>query len=168
MKKLYQNSAIYFTANIGTKAASFLLIPLYTSLVSPEQYGMLFVLQSLSAFMAAVFSLSLRASVFRFYFDNKSIHGVNKMYSSIVYFLFIFASFCYLMFFCGGKYLSTLLEIKLFPYLTIALLASYISIFYHLLISLLLAQEKAKQISVIRLSLSILTLILNIVFVLTF
>jgi len=72
------------------------------------------------------------------------------------------------MFFCGGKYLSTLLEIKLFPYLTIALLASYISIFYHLLISLLLAQEKAKQISVIRLSLSILTLILNIVFVLTF
>jgi len=118
--------------------------------------------------MAAVFSLSLRASVFRFYFDDKSIHGVNKMYSSIVYFLFIFASFCYLMLFFGGKYLSTLLEIKLFPYLTIALLASYISIFYHILLSLLLAQEKAKQISVIRLALSILTLILNIVFVLTF
>jgi len=66
LSKLVKNSMLYLTATIFLKGASFLLLPLYTKLVSPEEYGVVYLITTLGTFLSLLLSLSVRGAVSRF------------------------------------------------------------------------------------------------------
>lgn len=65
------NSAVYVVTTLLQRGAMFLLLPLYTRLLSPEDYGILAVITALSGFLSIIFTFALHGAVTRFYFEYK-------------------------------------------------------------------------------------------------
>ena len=78
LQRVGRNSAIYTVTTFLQKGVSFLLLPLYTRYLSPEDYGILAVVGSLSGVLAVFLNLSLHASVTRYYFSYRSEPNVLK------------------------------------------------------------------------------------------
>lgn len=68
-KRLIRNTGIIAIGNISTKIVSFLLLPLYTSLLLASEYGIVDYIFSVSAFCIPFVSLLMDESMFRFLID---------------------------------------------------------------------------------------------------
>jgi O-antigen/teichoic acid export membrane protein len=72
-KKLFKQSGIYAFGDILSKGVGFLLLPLYTAFLTPEDYGII----SLATVVASIFGIiatgGLNGAVLKFYynFDDK-------------------------------------------------------------------------------------------------
>lgn len=71
-KKLLKNTGLIGIGNISVKLVSFLLLPLYTSILSTSEYGIIDYITSLTAFCVPFVSLLMDESVFRFLIDCKT------------------------------------------------------------------------------------------------
>lgn len=147
MSSLVKNSALYLIATIAIKACSFLLLPFYSHLISPAEYGYIFVVIALVNFISFFFSLSLGGAIQRFYFDCQNEAEVKKLYTSIVLLVVLLAIIGSSFFYFFGNFFSKLTNIPLLYY-NFAVLISVISAFYPLILSLLYAMQSAKKISI--------------------
>jgi len=68
-KKLLKHSLIYGAGAVISKAVGFLMIPVYTRYLTPEDYGILEILTLTSFIITWIFSMGLDSSILRFYFD---------------------------------------------------------------------------------------------------
>ncbi len=70
-KSLFKHSRNYFYATIATKALSFISIPVYTRLLTAEEYGIVNVFMSIVGIVSVLLTLSSETSISRFYYDAK-------------------------------------------------------------------------------------------------
>lgn len=68
IKKVLLNSGIYSLTNILQKGIGFLLLPLYTLYLSPEDYGITGIVNSFTTVLTLLFTLSLNGAVQRYYY----------------------------------------------------------------------------------------------------
>jgi len=68
-KRLLKNTGIIAIGNLSTKLVSFLLLPLYTAVLSTSEYGIIDYIISISIFCAPAISLLMEESMFRFLID---------------------------------------------------------------------------------------------------
>ncbi len=80
-KKLANTTFVYFLANFSTKILSFLLLPLYTSKLSPEEYGSVDLVFTVSQFLIPVVSLTIYAAAFRYLIDAKTFEEKRSIIS---------------------------------------------------------------------------------------
>ena len=80
-KRLIRNTAIIAIGNLSTRLVSFLLLPLYTSILSTSEYGMIDYVISISTFCVPIVSLLMDESVFRFLIDCKTDEERKKVIS---------------------------------------------------------------------------------------
>lgn len=73
IKSVAKNSLIYGIGNVSTKIIGFILLPLYTSHLSVQEYGILGILEVSSQLIVSIFGLSLAYSFFRSYWDKEYI-----------------------------------------------------------------------------------------------
>lgn len=66
---LIKNTALFALGNLGTKIISFFLIPLYTNVLSTEQYGIVDLVVTISTIVVPILSLNIAESVMRFNLD---------------------------------------------------------------------------------------------------
>lgn len=69
--RLIKNTAWIAFGNMGTKVISFLLLPLYTSILTTTEYGTYDYIVAISAFLFPIFTFSMHESMFRFIIDSK-------------------------------------------------------------------------------------------------
>ena len=76
-KKIFKGTGIYSISSIIPKIGSILLLPVYTRLLSPEQYGIIGVLRPLMSFIPLVLVFGLYISQMKMYytFDNLKKRG---------------------------------------------------------------------------------------------
>jgi len=165
MSKLVKNSLLYLSATLFLKGSKFFLLPLYTRLVSPEEYGVVYLIGTLGTFLSMFFSLSVRGAVSRFYFDNKEPEALKEMYSSIVIFIFGFATISYLVIFAFAKPLAHFMNIGSPIYLMLGLFGSYVTVFYPIILALLYIQEKGKLISVMSMITGLFSIVMHLVII---
>lgn len=91
LKSLAKNSAIYYLSNILTKGISFFLLPLYTSILSESDYGVLELISLLSTIVIILFTFQLGQGVARYY-NELTTQAEIRIYSSTIAF-FVLASF---------------------------------------------------------------------------
>lgn len=65
-KALFKNTGIIAIGQISTKIVNFLLLPLYTALLSTEEYGLIDLLTTYSSLIAVVIGLQMSQAIFRF------------------------------------------------------------------------------------------------------
>ena len=88
-KRLIKNTGIIAIGNLSTKLVSFLLLPLYTSILTTSEYGTVDYIISISIFCVPIVSLLMDESMFRFLIDCKTEkHKSNVISISIVLILF--------------------------------------------------------------------------------
>lgn len=97
MANIYKISILYLFTELSIKGASFLLLPLYTRLITPAEYGNIYLLITISNFLTVLFSLTVQFSISRFYFDCRTNEDIINMFSSIIKFILLFPSTLYLM-----------------------------------------------------------------------
>ena len=67
LDKLFSSSGIYFLAGAGQQAVGFLLLPLYTNVLSPADYGVLEILNTTGLIALMIFNLGLPSAIMKCY-----------------------------------------------------------------------------------------------------
>ena len=161
-KQLMKNTIIIAIGKLSTQIISYLLLPLYTAKLNPSEYGNYDFVCTLSIFLCPVITLLMEESMFRYLLDADSKVLRKKIITqTIIYTLFgtiIFTILATLIMLLGAKYT---------PMYTIAIITFVIS---NILIGLSNALSrglgKIKIYSISNFILGILTIILNILFIL--
>jgi O-antigen/teichoic acid export membrane protein len=90
IKTVLKNSGIYGISNILMQGISFLLLPLYTIYLTPDNYGVLSVVNSYSRLLAIIFTFGLARTTVRFYYLYKdNPEDVKKLWGTIISFIYV-------------------------------------------------------------------------------
>ena len=66
---MIKNTAIFAIGSLGTKIISFFMVPLYTNVLTTEQYGIVDLVVTISTIVVPILSLNIAESVMRFDLD---------------------------------------------------------------------------------------------------
>ena len=80
-KELAINTILIGIGNMGTKIISILLLPLYTSILSTEEYGIYDLINTIICFLIPIITLLMEESMFRFLIDCKTEEEKKKVIS---------------------------------------------------------------------------------------
>lgn len=72
-KSLSKNTLIFGVSSFGTKALSFLLVPLYTSILTTTDYGIADLITTTSMLLIFVLTINISSSVLRFTLEKKDL-----------------------------------------------------------------------------------------------
>ncbi len=89
-----KNSLIYGLGNISTKVVGFILLPLYTSHLSVQDYGVLGLVEVTSQILVPLFGVGLSLGFFRWYWDKEYVeHQRSIVFTCLVFLLCVVAGF---------------------------------------------------------------------------
>ena len=147
MANFIKNSALYLISTIVLKATSFLLLPLYSSLISPDAYGQVYIVNSIITFLSIFLTFSLNAALQRYFFDCKNDRDVQRLYSTIFYFVLAVSTVIISLLIGFNNIIARWLKIATL-YSLLAFITIYLSLFYNLIIALLYIKQDAVKISI--------------------
>jgi len=84
IKKLVSDTAIYGLSSIVGRVLNYLLVPLYTSILLPAEYGMLTELYAYAAFGNTLYIFGLETAYFRFASQEKNATSFNVATSALL------------------------------------------------------------------------------------
>ncbi len=79
-KMLYKNTGIIAIGKLSSKLFTFLLLPLYTSALLPEDYGTVDVLQTVISLLLYMLTLQVESGVFRFIIEHRDNREKQRYY----------------------------------------------------------------------------------------
>ncbi len=89
-KYLFKNTAIFAIANIASKIITFFLLPLYTYVLLPEQFGVVDLLFTIATVIIPIISFNIIEAIIRFALDENADNnkimsiGICMIFSSII------------------------------------------------------------------------------------
>ena len=83
-KALLKHSRNYLIANIATKALLFISIPVYTRLLSVEEYGIINVFMSTIEVATVLLTMNTEVAISRYYYDSEDINEYKRFVGSSV------------------------------------------------------------------------------------
>jgi len=98
-KSLIKATLLFSVLSILQPAANFLLLPVYTRFFGTENFGLLSILNNISAFFSILSGLNIAASIMAFYKNYKSEAEVQRFISSVITFSF-YTNLAILLIFC--------------------------------------------------------------------
>lgn len=112
-RKFIKDIFIYAIGNLGSKLITFLLVPLYTYFIAPDDFGYYDIALNISFLGIGALSFQLRDGVFRFLLDNED----EKIRKYIVSFTFRFLLRSTLVAFAIGLVCLLFFEIRFLPWI---------------------------------------------------
>ena len=79
---ILRHSSVYGIATILSRVISFVMIPVYTSYINPEEYGVMELIHITMSLIETVIALGITTGLSRFYFDTEDQHERNRVVSS--------------------------------------------------------------------------------------
>ena len=167
IKHLARHTAIYGVTSMLAKAIGFLLIPLYTHYIPPDGYGVLELLDISINIIGMFVGLGLANSVARFYYASDSEEERKQVVSSALIILIILTSLMLVLLLPCSDYLAGLLfdNRQLGSYVRISLYTFALNAVLEIPLTLIRAREQSLFFSVISLFRLVLSLFLNIYFI---
>lgn len=98
-RKLVKNTAIVALGQIGTKFISFFLLPLYTAVLSTEEYGTVDLLNTYVSLLIPIIFLQMDQAIFRFLIDHRKDNEEKTKLISTVFFTVALHAILYLIVF---------------------------------------------------------------------
>lgn len=86
--EVYQHAIVYGLGNAGQQLISFILLPLYTSYLAPDEYGRLALITALSGLLSVLLGMGFATSFFKFYPKAGEIDSKKEVISSALVWLF--------------------------------------------------------------------------------
>lgn len=150
LPRIVTNSALYSFTTLLQKGASFFLLPLYTAFLTPEDYGIVNVVASVSSFLAVLIMMALNGAATRFHYKNTDEGYRKVLWGTISTIVFISSLGWGAVFFTLHRFLVDpfIGEIDFYPYAVIGLANTIITPLYLLFQSYLQARQEAFHYSI--------------------
>jgi O-antigen/teichoic acid export membrane protein len=87
VKSLFRNVVIYGLGDVATSIVSLLLLPIFTSYLTPADYGIITMLLTIEAITKVVFRWGVDTAFMRLYYDCADRQGRQRLASTIFFFL---------------------------------------------------------------------------------
>lgn len=160
MKKLFKHISIYGFGGIITKAINFFLLPIYTRVLVPADYGTLELVYMVGGIIAISYGFMISSGYVREYYVNKDEEHRQILLSSTFWFAFVSTMIVLVLIFFFASELSRLLFKFDYGDLFLKLITISMAIHAHSMIfyNLLMVQAKSKK----YISIQIITLLLTI------
>jgi O-antigen/teichoic acid export membrane protein len=129
LNKFLKGSMFYSIGSVLPQVLNFILLPVYSNVLTTNDYGLINTTQAISALLIIVFTLSLDRSIFRLYYEFEPEN--KKTYLGTIFIsILIISTFSLIIFFGFGFISKTIfLKINFYPYIVLLLLSIYFSIF---------------------------------------
>lgn len=170
LPQIAKNSTLYSIALFLQKCIGFLLIPLYTRFLTPEDYGILNLLTSIMGFLSFFIMLSLHAAAQRFHYEKEEYMFRKQLWGTLLIMVLFNSLFLGSLIILFHNYIiDPFTENVSFWGLTIwSLISVMLSPLYTYYQQWLQVREEAANYTINLLINYLLTLILNILFVVVF
>lgn len=166
-KVIVRHSIAYGLSNVLDKLVSFIMLPVYTRLLTPADYGIMELISMTTGIISLVVGMGLEAAVIRFYFDYKeeadkkmvissAIVGYGAMIILLIAMILPFSRILAKLILDSDKYSS---------FFVIALLTLALNMILPIVFAYLRVQQKSIQYMVAKVAMTIVTLGMNIYFV---
>lgn len=147
-------------------AVGFLMLPIYTRYLTPDDYGVVALVLSLQSFLPLIMTLQVHNSISRFYFDYHEDREKLRVFISTILIVVVFLSTIVLagLLFYIDEILSIVFS-KTIGYneiFALGVIASFFGVFNSTFINLIRVQQKAKLFMKVSLILFVLSLGVNI------
>lgn len=162
-KYLFKNIGLLTLSDFATKILSFFLVPLYTNVLSTEEYGVYDLFSVTVAVLLPILTLNIQESVLRFSLDRESS---NNAIVSIGTKYLILSNFIVILGIVVNSFLD--FDILFGNYALLFLLLYFTQSLSGLLISYVRGSEKIKYLSISSVISTIVTIVANIVFLIVF
>jgi len=130
MDKLIKNTSLYTLGYIIPKAAQFILLPVYSRYLTPEEYGIVQLMMVLSTILAILFSTGIDRSIYRLYFDQKTEKNKKDYLGTVTITIFISASLFLIIILVANPLISKIFNlVPFFPYYLYSILTVYFTVF---------------------------------------
>jgi len=167
-RKVLENSFLYTFSTLLAKAIGFLLIPIYTTFLSPADYGIINLLNGFTNIATLLVSFSIYSAVIRFYSDLKNNGDkLKKFFGTLIIFVFFSGTFFVLLGIVFSEFfISLFLEgISFFPFYLIALFSiTFVSI-HTLHQSILRSMQVGKKLTTINLAVFAINILVTLFFI---
>ena len=160
-RELVKNTIIISIGKFSTKLVSFLLLPLYTYILSPAEFGEYDLLNIISIFLIPVITLQMDEGMFRFLIDAKDSNDKSEVFSNTIIFTFISTIFWSIVIYIGG----TLLH---YPYTNWLIIYCLGSVVYSITSGFSRGEGNFKLYSFLAFLNSLINILLNILFLAVF
>jgi O-antigen/teichoic acid export membrane protein len=167
--KILKHSSIYGIGNFATKGITIILIPLYTTYLTPSDYGILQICNIFHTILTIVLMFGMSSSLFRVYYNINDHNERNIVFSSTIITYIVLAGSIILLLLTFSEPLSkVVIGNEGNGYLfRIVVLAAFMEGFYNLLLAYFRAEEKPILYSISIFVRVLFYLSLNILFVAT-
>ena len=162
ISKVFKHSLVYGLTGVTSTLAAVLLVPIYTRILTPEDYGVIAILRTLIGILVVIFNLGMGSAIFWAYFRAESEEEKKKVVGTALFFQFFFPLVFTLVLIAVSPIFNKLIFQAGQPlhYLTIV----FVTIFFQAGIAIPLAVLRAKEQSQKYVLLSLSNLILTITF----
>lgn len=157
-KKLIINTVIIAIGRISTQIISFLLLPLYTSILATEEYGIYDLILVGATFLAPIITILMEESMFRFLIDCKSENEKKKVITQTTIYVVISS----ILFFIIAIIIGKIIDIQ---YLELGIIYIITCVITYLRNSLLRGFGKIKYYTIINFIASLIDIMLKILFI---
>lgn len=146
LRSIAKGSLLYTSGQVLTKASAFLLIPLYTRYLTPDDYGIVGYLQFLMAILGTILMFGFYGAQTRFFYQYKNDSRVigEFLFSINVWLVAILLPSLLLVIFFGENIYQIIGpdDIPFHPYILIVAVTTFFSILNQLVISYWMARKE--------------------------
>ncbi|MBN1898910.1 MAG: oligosaccharide flippase family protein [Spirochaetes bacterium] len=125
--KLFKDTAFYSLGTIIPQMLNFILLPVFTRFLSPDDYGIIYYTNSVVMFIFVLSTLALNTFLLRYYFEYRTADEKKRMIGNTFVFI-LFYNLLFLAFSLGlGRYVTISLKIKVpfYPFFFLALINNF-------------------------------------------
>lgn len=132
INKILKNTSLYTLCALLQKGTGFLLLPIYTTYLKPEDYGTMNLILSVTGFLSILFLASLNGAAARYHFRYTMTKGQAVVWGTILLIVLLNSLFWGLVFIIFHDILLTPLTegISFYPLLFLAILGTMLSPLY--------------------------------------
>ncbi len=164
--KVLANSMMYTASSVLSKAVSFIMMPIYTNYITPDQYGIFRVINNFISVATYIVGLSLYSALVRFTSQYKGEpEKQRKLYGSIITFVSIMGIIAIAACFLLRDVLEKLIfeGIPFFPYVLVGLIALFFRCQANIHTHLLQGRQEGKHLLIVHAAGCVLTVVINLV-----
>jgi O-antigen/teichoic acid export membrane protein len=164
LRRLSSQTLIYGFGDAISRLAALFLLPIYTRVLSPDDYGKLALLTLLSTIIALILDFGQRSALFRFYYDNEDPRARRKLTGTVLIFLLVAAAVTLLplILFFDRIAPSLFKDVNLGPLVQITLIGTFFDVGLTIPFAIFRAKQYASQYAILSLSRFFVSICLNI------
>ncbi|EAR02771.1 lipopolysaccharide biosynthesis protein [Maribacter sp. HTCC2170] len=151
---ILKNTGVLLASEFIAKGIAFLLIPLYSFVIAPEDFGKIAILQLFFTGFFLIISFSLKSTFDKYYFDNDG-KPVTALFTNLAVLQCISILFGSILYLSLRVSILDLIDIENTAYLDLVFFTSVVAIFFPVVSSYLICVGNVKKIGLISIVISI-------------